>query len=482
MRPLLPLAAAALSASAAHAECDRSTNDEFRTFLTLFSRERETREAALDYILDCWKPEYFAMTRDVLALLPLALRDDPSVQNALMGKLIDETEMQRRRFESFELSRGLELDDGFDFDLGEGDSGRIDLLVIDRWLYAREPQLHSQYALFKAALFGTIVDERFQRYFRNGPALIRLDEIRWGGVPQDGIPPLRQPKTVTAGEASYLGRRDVVFGVYHNGEAVAYPKRILGWHEMVIDTVGGEELAGVYCTLCGSMIVYRAEHQGTRHEFGTSGFLYRSNKLMYDRATHSLWSTLEGKPVVGPLVGQGIELARLPVVTTTWREWKNRHPDTRVLSLETGYERNYREGEAYKAYFASDELMFAVPGRDTRLRNKQEVIALRDPGGDALAISTRYLKRRPVVTETLGGEAIVILTDDSRASRVYRATGVAFKQWDQQSQAETVTGETWQVTEAALLGPRGERLERLPGHRAFWFGWQAQFTETRLIK
>ncbi|MEP1140266.1 MAG: DUF3179 domain-containing (seleno)protein [Balneola sp.] len=142
---------------------------------------------------------------------------------------------------------------------------------------------------------------------------MRLDEIRWGGVRQDGIPPLRDPKMISAKEADYLGDKDVVFGIEVNGDVRAYPKRILAWHEMFVDEVGGEKLAGVYCTLCGTAILFKTEHEGVNHEIGTSGFLYRSNKLMYDKATQSLWNTLQGKPVVGPLVGKGIRLEHLSV-------------------------------------------------------------------------------------------------------------------------------------------------------------------------
>ena len=130
---------------------------------------------------------------------------------------------------------------------------------------------------------------------------------------------------------------------------------------------------------------------------------------MYDRATMSLWSTLWGKPVIGPLVDsgieEGIELEQLSVVTTTWGEWRNRHPDTTVLSLDTGYNRNYSEGEAYRSYFSTDELMFPVPQLDNRLENKDEILALRMMGGPPLAISTEYLARHPVATFRVGAGA-----------------------------------------------------------------------------
>ena len=188
-----------------------------------------------------------------------------------------------------------------------------------------------------------------------------------------------------------------------DGDVRAYPKRILAWHEMVKDRIAGRELNGVYCTLCGAMILYDTTVNGVHHELGTSGFLYRSNKLMYDQATKSMWSTLSGTPVVGALAGQGIELQTLYVVTTTWKEWKKRHPNTSVLSLDTGHARDYREGAAYADYFATDKLMFGVPKLDARLPNKAEVLALRsaETPGDPLAISADLLMKNRVSTSAL---------------------------------------------------------------------------------
>ena len=103
-----------------------------------------------------------------------------------------------------------------------------------RWQWTR-PAPPPAFAAFKSALYGNI-DPRFEKYFSPAyPALIRLDEVVWGGVLQDGIPPLREPKMLTAGNARYLADSDVVFGVEINGDARAYPKRILAWHEMFVD-------------------------------------------------------------------------------------------------------------------------------------------------------------------------------------------------------------------------------------------------------
>ncbi len=353
-----------------------------------------------------------------------------------------------------------------------------------QWLWSAHRGAHPAYAEFKAGLYERI-DPRFREYFANRPKTsIRLDEIRWGGVWRDGIPPLENPKMIRAREAAYLADDNIVFGVAIDGDMRAYPKRILAWHEMVKDTIAGRPLNGVYCTLCGTMILYDVTVDGVHHELGTSGFLYRSNKLMYDHATKSLWSTLTGTPVVGPLVGKGIELRSLYVVTTTWKEWKKRHPQTLVLSLDTGHQRDYSEGAAYREYFATDRLMFGVPKLDTRLPNKAEVLALRFPAApeEALAIAADFLRASRVHHDRLGAQEFVVLTDASGANRVYESANVRFEGWDGESLARDRSGRTWRVAEDKLTGPGGRTLRRLPAHRAFWFGWYAAFPNTRLVK
>lgn len=353
-----------------------------------------------------------------------------------------------------------------------------------RGIWRAPYQPHPRYAEFKASLYSRI-DPRFGEYFASGaPATIRLDEIRWGGVRRDGIPPLKNPKTLAAAQAEYLADTDVVFGVVVNGEARAYPKRILAWHEMVKDVVGGVSINGVYCTLCGSMIVYQTEtNEGTHYELGTSGFLYRSNKLMYDHATKSLWSTIQGEPVVGELVGKGIKLQPHYVVTTTWGQWRELHPFTRVLSLDTGYRRDYGEGVAYRSYFASDELMFDVPAVDTRLNNKDEVFVVRRPNSQPpLAISLKLLRATPVFHQSLGSFRFVVLTDQTGANRAYEAGDTTFVDLHNETVRDS-SGKTWKVGEEALVADDGQvRRSRLPAHRAFWFGWYAANPETRLIK
>lgn len=352
-----------------------------------------------------------------------------------------------------------------------------------KFIWSRPPADHPGYALFKSSLY-RLIDPKFAGYFATErTALIRLDEVRWGGVFQDGISPLRDPKMIAADEADYLRDSNVVFGIEVNGDARAYPKRILAWHEMFVDEVGGVPVAGVYCTLCGTVILYETAVHGVQHRMGTSGFLYRSNKLMYDRATQSLWSTLKGTPVIGPLADADpkIVLPRRAVVTTTWGEWKRRHPETQVLSLETGHKRDYGEGVAYRDYFATDELMFPVPEDDRRLKNKAEVFTLKGEGDETVAISARFLKKNPIHHDEISGTRFVVLTDKSGANRAYQTT-LQFTQWDGDRTAVDENGLRWHLTEAELRSDQGETLPRMPAQRAFWFGWQAAFPNARLVK
>ena len=352
------------------------------------------------------------------------------------------------------------------------------------WLWNQDAKAAPGYANFKADLYRNI-DRKFEKYFedRQETAQIRLDEIRWGGVIQDGIPPLRDPEMISIKEADYLEDDNVVFGIEINGDARAYPKRILAWHEMFTDNIGGVEIAGVYCTLCGTVIPYKTKFKGKQYTLGTSGFLYRSNKLMYDKATQSMWSTTRGVPVLGPLVGKGIELEFESVVTTTWGEWRKRHPDTTVLSLNTGHTRDYGEGVAYNDYFSSDRLMFNTPFMDDRLKNKREVLALRFAAapGQQLAIDTKFLDENHVYENKIGQQSFVVLTDNSGANRVYDPKGLNFESYDRESLAVDGEGGEWQVKEQWLLSKDGTKLPRLPYHRAFWFGWRAAFPETQLI-
>ena len=422
-----------------------------RAFLTVVVGEDGDKVDAIDLIDSTWEPAYLSMALDAVRLTR-----DPTVSGTLL-------QMMERK------SGG-----GHGYDLG----------AWQRAMWNAPEALHPRYAAFKGALYSAI-DPRFAAYFDEvGEPSIRLDEIVWGGVRQDGIPPLRNPAMLAADDGGYLEDDHIVFGISVNGDARAYPKRILAWHEMFVDEVGGIPVAGVYCTLCGTVILYHTEHDGVSHALGTSGFLYRSNKLMYDQATQSMWSTMRGTPVVGPLAGKGIVLDRGSVVTTTWGEWRRRHPGTKVLSLDTGHQRDYSEGAAYRDYFANDDVMFAVPALDTRLKNKDEVftVLLAEHPDRPLAISADFLASNPVHHDAIEGSAFVVLTDPSGANRAYASEDVTFTGYDGDRTAQDGSGMSWTMDEHRLTAEDGRVLHRIPAQRAFWFGWYGAFPHTRLVR
>lgn len=325
---------------------------------------------------------------------------------------------------------------------------------------------------FKADVMARL-DPNFRQFLQAGVAHdIRLEEIVWGGVIKDGIPALIDPVHVRPQDADYLRADEPVFGIEINGDARAYPLRILDWHEMFNDVIGGVPLALAYCTLCGSGILYETTVPGQSEPFvfGSSGFLYRSNKLMYDRQTHSLWNQFTGRPVVGPLTGSGIELAVRPVTITSWRNWLERHPDTKVLSLDTGYDRDYTPGRPYGDYFASPDLMFPALVPDIRHAPKDFVFVLR-AGENEMAWPLSDFEGGRVINDSVGDLEIVLIGDaTTRTVRSYESGGRAFVA-GYEALALIADGEAWRIEEEALIGPGGARLARLPGHIAFWFAW-----------
>lgn len=334
------------------------------------------------------------------------------------------------------------------------------------------------FEIFKAALFMRI-DPNFAFFLQPDVAHeIRLEEIVWGGVVKDGIPALTNPALIAAAEAGYLGAEELVFGVKINGDARAYPLRIMDWHEMFNDVVGGVPVSLAYCTLCGSGILFETTVEGrdAPFVFGSSGFLYRSNKLMYDQETHSLWNQFTGRPVVGTLTGSGIELKTRPVAITSWQAWREANPDTRVLSLETGHVRDYSPGAPYGAYFSSPDLMFPALVRQDDLQAKDYVFALRSSGTEKAWPLTRFAGGQ-VINDAAGILDIVLIGDEAtRTVRAYRRDGQTFSRGDSLADLRSEAG-PWQVTEEALVGPGGERLARLPGHVAYWFAWAGYLGE-----
>lgn len=397
------------------------------------------------------------------ALAALTERGNPDAAPAMILAL------RYRRDETAALSGALEAL------TGHSAFGWFDWMV---W-QEQHPEIapHASYAALKIDIFRQI-DPAFVRFFPDEQMLkrmrIRLEEITWGGVAVDGIPSLDNPKSIAADEAGYLLDDDLVFGVKINGDVRAYPLRIMGWHEMFNEVIGGVPVALAYCTLCGSGILFETRVEGRDRPlvFGSSGLLYRSNKLMFDRETGSLWNQFTGRPVAGPLVDSGIELRIRPVAITSWAEWRRKHPDSRVLSLDTGYHRNYDSGVVYRDYFASPDLMFPTSVDESLLRQKDYVFGIRD-GAASKAWPIEVFAGGAVINDEVGRRWIVLVGDAAtRTVRAYDRGDRSFETAEDANLLKSGDG-YWRIGEEALTGPDGTRLSRVPGHIAYWFAWNS---------
>ena len=255
-------------------------------------------------------------------------------------------------------------------------------------------------------LLQPVADAQTRNGFDVSDTLVPIKEIRRTGVKRDGIPSIDEPKFVAAEDADFLRDDDRVIGVERSGLSKAYPIRILDYHEVVNDDYDGEAILVTYCPLCYTGMVFSAQAKDFGLKFGVSGLLYNSDVLLYDRRTGSLWSQILSKAIAGPLKGM-----TLPPVTashTTWRNWRARHPDTLVLSTETGFRRDYRESP-YREYARSRSLMYPVKERNKAFGNKALVLGVR-LGDTSKAYAFKELKKtgEQTVTDNVAGRPVTI--------------------------------------------------------------------------
>ena len=353
--------------------------------------------------------------------------------------------------------------------------------------------------------FLTRIDLSLAGFLREGtPARIRPELIRWGGVLPGDIPALTNPALERAEAAGWLAPDEPVVGLVHRGEARAYPLRILDWHEIVNDRFDGDAVTVSDCTLAGSALAFRAgAAEGASHSFETSGLVYRSNKLMFDHRTRTLWSQLDGRPVLGPLAARDSALPALPVVVTTWAAWRAQHPGTSVLSLDTGHRRDYVLGTPYGSYFAAGRTLFPVGGRDERLPAKAQVYGIAQ-GAPARAWPLEALVEARVLNDVLGELPVTLVATRGLVEVEARVPGSgplryvsgaevrAYRRGSERFSLPPTAGERdvlldadgsrWRVTEDALLGGDGRRAERLPGAIAYWFAWRTTHPETEVYE
>ncbi len=278
---------------------------------------------------------------------------------------------------------------------------------------------------------------------------IPAKKIRGGGPPRDGIPAISSPHFIPADAATFMLEDDRVIGLEHNGKARAYPVKILNYHEIINDKLGDKSVLISYCPLCGTAMAFLSNVDGRDLSFGVSGLLYNSDVLMYDRQTESLWSQILGRAISGP--ARGTKLQSVPVIHTNWRGWLQSHPQSSVLSSQTGYTRDYSK-DPYAGYGENSQVWFPVANRDKRYSNKEWVIGLEFDGVtrawpfSELDRVWQHDPKKEFVDDSINGQSVrVYYQPHNRSARITSTADLA-----------------------------------LNGVSAFWFAWIAFHPETEV--
>lgn len=333
--------------------------------------------------------------------------------------------------------------------------------------------------------------------------LVPLSEIISGGPPPDGIPPVDDPVFLSvADNLEILDPAEPVVALEINGDARAYPIRAMIWHEIVNDTVGGVPVSVTYCPLCNSAVTYRREISGVETTFGTSGRLYASALVMYDRATESLWTHFDGKAIVGVLTGAQLEAIGSPLMA--WGDFTAAYPEGQILDWnETGFRRDYGRNP-YEGYDDDTTQPFLFRGSlDDRGLAKQRVvgIALDDQAvaydlesisvGEASATNI-LVADRDLVIFWKAGQASALDEGILQDGRDVGSVGVFSSVVDGESLTfaslgdqfvDDETGSVWIISGEAISGSlQGSRLERVEHLDTFWFSWSTYQPDTTLIE
>ncbi|MFB6300211.1 MAG: DUF3179 domain-containing protein [Halobacteriales archaeon] len=298
------------------------------------------------------------------------------------------------------------------------------------------------------------------------------EEISSGGVPKDGIPSIDSPTFISPEKANkFLEDGDIVFGLVHGDGVKAYPQKILVWHEITNDTIDGTPVSVTYCPLTGTaMGFYRGDTT-----FGTSGRLLNNNLVMYDRDTDTWYSQILATGVKGELTGNSLQEFR--VIWTTWGKWKAAHPDTKVLSKDTGYARDYNS-DPYGSYnprrghYADGSTMFPPLVEDDRHHPKDIFMGTRSRDG-AIAFKKPTVRKQGLVTGSVGDVQYLAVHDDT-FDTVY-----VYRNPDEQS---------FSITDNEVTGPDGQThapdnlpLERVYSFDAMWFSWIGLYPESVVV-
>jgi len=254
---------------------------------------------------------------------------------------------------------------------------------------------------------------------RNGQKYI-VDPIKIETVlPRDAIPSILEPKFVKSEQEDFIDDEEYVLGVFVNEEAKAYPIKILNYHEIVNDNIGGIPVIATYCPLCGTGLSFIREVDGKLYTFGVSGKLYNSDLVMYDHQTNTYWTQALGLGIVGHLT----KIKLVPILTDTikWKDWKVKHPDTLILSTDTGFIRDYKR-DPYSGYDQSSKIWFPVDIEDNRLFSKARVYGI-SVNNESKAYPKDILKEKKMLEDKVGGEQIMAKMEDDGTVRFFTKKG-----------------------------------------------------------
>ncbi len=335
---------------------------------------------------------------------------------------------------------------------------------------------------------------------------IDLDRLLAGGPPPDGIPPIDDPVFESIADAAdWLEDESPVMVVDVDDDVRAYPLAILTWHEIVNDVVGGVPLVVTYCPLCNSALVFERTVDTPDGEveldFGTSGRLYQSNLVMYDRQYRNLWTQFEGEGIIGERF-LGTELTRVPAWLFGFGELRELHPDAQVLSRDTGHRRDYGRNP-YIAYDQEGRAPFLFDGElDQRFSAMARLVGLAE-GDDAMAVFLDQLAEERTIEVTVGGRDLVVLWAPGQSSALDTAAidqgrdvgqtaafvaeldgaPVELQPGDADGRfVDQRSGSTFDLRGRALDGPlEGQQLEAVTHDDTFWFVWVAFKPDTEVV-
>ena len=310
--------------------------------------------------------------------------------------------------------------------------------------------------------------------------LIPLDKIKSGGVPRDGIPSIDNPKFSGIEGSQFVSDSDIVIGLEINGDIRAYPLFILVWHEIVHDNVGDVPVAVTYCPLCYTNQVFHRVINGTEVEFGTSGKLYNSNLVMYDRWTESYWSQGLGIAVTGELTG--MNLSTIPFDVITWGDWKNLHPNTLVLTTDTGHLRSYAT-DPYGDYYTNPKIIFPVDNDDPRMHPKEIILGFHEKE-IYKAYKQNDIEAHKIINDNVGDKSLMLVSLFSQNSRAFDRNldgNVLEFEFIDNKIKDTKTQSEWNYDGIAISGIlEGTQLERMSMAPGFWFEWVAFHPQTEV--